>query len=406
MDIHPKYSPVVRLREFEEMATKRQKNNGWEYVVKRKALLPKPLYYTFDNEDEGDAFVARLEALLDKGIVPKELFEKSGSDTGTVGSLIRDYVRAMSVPESDQLLLNVSSKRIGDVPLTKMTYEWIEGWIRTMKIERNLSVDTIKHHVGALGRCFDWASRRNIVPLVINPIRQLPKSYATYNEDDIATATALNPEFDDNGDGVRDRRLEAGEEEAIRAVLNKVKPEDKQRPLDLKHQGALELIFELALESAMRMREMYTLTTDQIDIPRRTIFLDKTKNGSKRQVPLSRKAIASIERYMSQVKAGERGMSGFAFPECRVFPWWNGNESKEVLRMTSSKLSVQFRRIFDAAKCEDLRFHDLRHEGTSRLFERTKLREYEIMKITGHSSTRQLARYGNLRASDLASMLD
>jgi len=47
----------------------------------------------------------------------------------------------------------------------------------------------------------------------------------------------------------------------------------------------------------MRLREMYTLTTDQIAIPRRTIFLDKTKNGDKRQVPLTSTAIKIIQRY-------------------------------------------------------------------------------------------------------------
>jgi hypothetical protein len=48
----------------------------------------------------------------------------------------------------------------------------------------------------------------------------------------------------------------------------------------------MELLFELGIESAMRMREMYALDTAQVEVGRRTVFLDKTKNGSKRQVPL------------------------------------------------------------------------------------------------------------------------
>jgi len=52
------------------MATKRQRSSGaWEYVVKRKKLLPAPLYLTFESEEEGDQYVRRLEALLDKGIM-------------------------------------------------------------------------------------------------------------------------------------------------------------------------------------------------------------------------------------------------------------------------------------------------------------------------------------------------
>ena len=43
----------------------------------------------------------------------------------------------------------------------------------------------------------------------------------------------------------------------------------------------------MALEKAMRLREMYTLEMGQISLEKRTIFLHKTKNGSKRQVPIS-----------------------------------------------------------------------------------------------------------------------
>ncbi len=61
--------------------------------------------------------------------------------------------------------------------------------------------------------------------------------------------------------------------------------------------------------------------------------------------------------------------------------------------------------IFGQAGCADLRFHDLRHEATSRLFEKTKLSETQIMKITGHKSHRMMMRYANLRGSDLAEQL-
>ena len=54
------------------MATKRFRNNAWAYVIRRKNLLPKPVHLTFSDEDEGDAYVARLEKLLDHGVVPAE----------------------------------------------------------------------------------------------------------------------------------------------------------------------------------------------------------------------------------------------------------------------------------------------------------------------------------------------
>jgi integrase len=155
----------------------------------------------------------------------------------------------------------------------------------------------------------------------------------------------------------------------------------------------LLLLFDLALETAMRLRECYTLTLDQIDLPRRTIFLDRTKNGDNRQVPLSSVAVRALEPY-----AGDAG-NGL------LFPWWDGATTKASLRRTTSRLSRAFARIADAAGCGDLRFHDLRHEATCRLFERTTLSDLQISLITGHRDPRMLRRYANLRASDLAAKM-
>jgi integrase len=48
----------------------------------------------------------------------------------------------------------------------------------------------------------------------------------------------------------------------------------------------------------------------------------------------------------------------------------------------------------------NLTFHDLRHEATSRLAEQFQI--HELMKITGHRSTKMLARYYHPRAEDMA----
>ena len=51
-----------------------------------------------------------------------------------------------------------------------------------------------------------------------------------------------------------------------------------------------------------------------------------------------------------------------------------------------------------------LRFHDLRHEATSRFFEKG-LNVMEVASITGHKDLRMLLRYTHLRAEDLAEKL-
>lgn len=49
----------------------------------------------------------------------------------------------------------------------------------------------------------------------------------------------------------------------------------------------------------------------------------------------------------------------------------------------------------------DLRFHDLRHEATSRLFEKG-FNPMEAAVVTGHKTRQMLKRYTHLRAENLA----
>lgn len=53
---------------------------------------------------------------------------------------------------------------------------------------------------------------------------------------------------------------------------------------------------------------------------------------------------------------------------------------------------------------DDLRFHDLRHEATSRLVEKG-LEILEVATITGHKDLRMLKRYTHLKAENLARKL-
>lgn len=52
----------------------------------------------------------------------------------------------------------------------------------------------------------------------------------------------------------------------------------------------------------------------------------------------------------------------------------------------------------------DFHFHDLRHEATSRVAD--KLQMHELMKVTGHKTSRMVTRYYHPRAEDLARKLD
>lgn len=373
------------------MATKRRRGSTWEFVVKRKGVLDRPVYFTFADEAEGDAYCARLEALLDRGVVPDELRRQTGGVV-TISDAIDAYQNARVVKPSDEAILRIQRGRLGSVRVAALDYAWVERWVQAMKREQALAPSTIRHHVGALARCLDWLARKHPERFPGNPLRLLPKGYASYNEHDAIAVRAAGDEAPE--DEARDRRLLLGEEGAIRRILAGEKPPGRQRALALNDGAALVLLFDLALETSMRLSEMYTLAWNQVDFAGRTIYLDRTKNGSKRQVPLTSVALRLLSEYRPEPE--RVGL---------VFPWWNGRQTQLSRQRTTSRLSRQFARIFDAAGCVDLRFHDLRHEAISRLYERTTLESTVIRKIVGHMSAKAHDRYLNLRASTVAERL-
>jgi integrase len=130
----------------------------------------------------------------------------------------------------------------------------------------------------------------------------------------------------------------------------------------------------------MRQGELVNLRWEHIDLTRRITYLPDTKNGEARTVPLSTAAIKVLHSL-------PRSMTGQVFPG-----------------LTTEAVKRAFARAVRRAGIEDLRFHDLRHESTSRLFERG-LNIMEVASITGHKDLRMLRRYTHLKAEDLARKL-
>lgn len=104
--------------------------------------------------------------------------------------------------------------------------------------------------------------RTEKVTLMTNPLRLLPRGYGTKGVDKEKLWA-----------GERDRRLEPSEEGAIRKTLIK------------KEEG---LLFDMALETAMRMREMFTLTVGvKLTLSNEQYSSTRRRMVQKRQVPIS-----------------------------------------------------------------------------------------------------------------------
>lgn len=143
----------------------------------------------------------------------------------------------------------------------------------------------------------------------------------------------------------------------------------------------LYAIIVIALETAMRQGEILGLRWEYLDMEKRIAYLPETKNGTKRDVPLSLQARD-------------------------VLLWIGRKNTGSVFGYSKAGLKTVWRTMLQTLKIEDLHFHDLRHEAVSRLFELGTLDIMEISAISGHKSLSMLKRYTHLKAHHLVKKLD
>ena len=171
----------------------------------------------------------------------------------------------------------------------------------------------------------------------------------------------------------RDKRYSETEIERILDALEyeESEPVTKQRQ-------EIAIGFLLAIETAMRQGEIWGLDWSVVDLPKQFVTLPETKNGSKRDVPLSTRAVALLEK-LSPQKSG------------RVFTY--NQQSSAVI----------FRRSLQLAGIENRTFHDARHEALTRLAQ--KLDVLDLARMVGHRDPRSLMIYYNASATEIAGRL-
>ena len=154
----------------------------------------------------------------------------------------------------------------------------------------------------------------------------------------------------------RQRRLAEGEYDAL--ITN------------AKESGSRYLapLIILAVESGMRAGEMLKLRWCDWHADAKVLRLLDTKNGQDRFVPLTQTATALLETLPFR---GER-----------------------IFETNYEALKSAWQRLLKKAGISDLRFHDLRHEATSRFFE-MGLTVPEVASITGHKTPTMLLRYAH-----------
>jgi integrase len=368
-------------------------------------LLPKPFFFTFDSENDARSYGAQLDALLSRGVVPAELLavEPRKADDPLLIEVIRMYTKTAPITDSDEALLGVVLSELVGVRVSHVTYQWADNYVARLKTSRkpNLAPGTIRKRVGVMGRVMDWYYRRATPKgegMPANVFRLLPKGYSAYSRSDAEQAEAAGQEG--KRDQIRDVRLPPDQERAVMTVLDGFKRPDRERALQV--DPAFTLLFQLILDTGMRLREAYRLRVEQIDLERRVINVEGTKGHrgviKPRQVPIK----PALHKRLAPWCAGHDGL---------VFPFWSGVDTKLELARTTSRLSVRFGNLFKYAGVDGFTEHDLRHEATCRWVELRHPRggwifsDIEVCRIMGWTDTKMMLRYASLRGEDLAARM-
>ena len=135
----------------------------------------------------------------------------------------------------------------------------------------------------------------------------------------------------------------------------------------------MQKIIAFAIYSTRRQEEITLLRWDDLDDDRilvRDMKHPGDKKGNNVYCELTPEALAVVQ---SMPKNGER-----------IFPY------------STDAISAAFTRACKVLGIEDLRFHDLRHEGISRLFEIGRTIP-QAAAVSGHRSWTSLKRYTHIR---------
>ncbi|AOU98323.1 hypothetical protein BI364_10430 [Acidihalobacter yilgarnensis] len=346
------------------MATLEKRGGSWRAIVRLKGF---PVQRgTFDSKAEAQRWATLLERKL------REQRKLGRADDGlaeamqlTVGDALQRYaleiVPTKKNEDSKRSELSrirvIQAMRLSAMKLADVRGRDVSVFVRELE-EGGRSPNTIRLYLATLSHCFTISAKEWGMEFLNNPVQLVRKPRLPRG---------------------RERRLLNGEESDLIEAALIVNPE-------------LADIIILAIESAMRQGEILSMNASVVDFQRHTVFLADTKNGERRTVPLTVRAEAAIGRQLARLAGREASgrRRGDEEPG-QVRPLWN---------YTGEGLRASWQKARRRAGITGLTFHDLRHEATSRLFERG-LNPMLIQTVTGHKTVQMLKRYTHLQAATL-----
>lgn len=334
----------------------------WEARIHRRgeAVLSR----RFKTEGKAKEWARKVETRLDVGeAAPVRLNSEL-----TVDVAISSFLQHNQITPPTRPHYLCARHDLGPFAIRALTARKIQLWLDKLtgaapESTRLLADSTARHAFYALKRAVEWHAKhdRYILPVGLFDIDRVPAAWGE----------------------PRQRRLLPGEFEALKkAALS-------QDWIGVPGAVWWKLI-ELTIETAMRQQEIVLAAWSHLSADGRLISIppanEKTKNG--RIVPLSPRA----REIVAELRAARNE------DDIRLFEPIQPGQNKHA--------GKGFAKIAAAAGCPDLTFHDLRHEGTSKLCESRRFDLVQAMSITGHATLTTFKRYVVLLPSRLADAWD
>lgn len=343
---------------------------------------------------------------LDK--IEKQHAERKRAGETTFGDLLKarqlEVVNKFDKGESHQyysmLQVILKNSDLCDTPLSILEPYHFEQYIDD-RIDEGVQGSTIRRELGMMSGIISSAMNRN---------------YRNTFEFNPASQKIIEYPIDS---APRTRRMKEGEEEKIRTVLK-----------DLNRGKHIALIFEIALTLGMRQAEIRQMEWGDVNFEKGYIYIPKTKTNRPRSVPL----LGNLSDSLKQWKARNEKLAQRYGIDMPTWVFWN-KDSGQVQCITKNAVNIMWRKVRKRAGIElppikagteekagnkgksipegtekanpgNLRFHDLRHEATSRLFEKHGLSIIEVMSVTGHRTTTMMERYTHLSAQKIGKKIN
>ena len=342
------------------MAYFRKRSGAWQVVVKKKGF--ERISRTFDTKAEAEAWAKVTESEMVRGVFVSRI----EAENTTLSEALDRYEREISSKKKG-VRQEIARIRIWKThSVAKRFLASIRGSdmasYRDERLKSGYSTNSIRLELAIISHLFEIARKEWGMEGIGNPVKSI--------------RLPTKPQG-------RDRRLLPKElEKIIAASGSPVLPD----------------IVSLALETGMRQGELAGMTWDMVDLKKRTVTLMETKNGEKRIVPLSSEAVRILSGLVQRIDGKVWGITSHAVAVAY-------RRAVSRARITYEKECVEKKEKPDTSFLVDLTFHDLRHEATSRFFEKG-FNVMEVASITGHKTLQMLKRYTHLKAEDLAKRMD